>query len=79
MTWTVADSKKHLLTKNIDPTEVDFISISKTNGEDHNDTPSFFRAKQNDIQPVQQSHDEEGLQHVQQSHDELDIIQQIDD
>ena len=77
---TAADSKKHLLTTNIDPTELDSKFISKTNGEDHNNIPSSFYTKNNDIQrpAVQQSHDEECRQHVQQSHAELVIIQQMD-
>jgi hypothetical protein len=77
---TAADSKKHLLTMNIDPTELDSLFMSKTNGEDHNNIPSSFYTKNNDIQrpAVQQSHDEECRQHVQQSHAELVIIQQMD-
>ena len=71
--YTAADSKRHLLKKNTGATEFDSISMytdmDNINVEDHNDTPSFH-SKQNDIQPVQQDHDEKGLQPIQQQTNE---------
>ena len=71
--YTAADSKRHLLKKNIGATEFDSISMytdmDNINVEDHNNTPSF-NTEQNDIQPLQQDHDEKGLQPIQQQKNE---------